>query len=472
VTERIPKGILVVALFLGPLFLVFASYSRPGYFTSPTILGGMVLVEFLLASIFLYRRVFFPLVILAFLLAGVDLPVGAFWAEARWAFLAVGAVTGALLMAKERSHHFGLFHALATFTVLSALVSAAVSQYTNVAFLKALSFVLLFVYGSTGARLAVTGRENKFFSGLLTGCEIFVAAVAGFYALGIEAMGNPNSLGAVMGVVGAPILLWGVMLDEGDMLRRRRLVLYAICMYLAFQSHARAGMAAALISSAVLCITLRKYRMALNGASIILVAIAATALIRPHDFSEAVESLESSVIYKGATQGDLLASRASPWRAAVDSIKAHPWFGTGLGTVENSNDPTKRNAMFASNAKVTTENGSSYLSILSGVGVLGTLPFSLLLFLLVGKIVRTISWLAKTGNPCHPAIPLALVLIAGLIHAGFEDWLIAPGYYLCVWFWSLAFIFVDVVPPKVTTSAVAWRWKALPRDLSGVASSR
>ena len=27
-------------------------------------------------------------------------------------------------------------------------------------------------------------------------------------------MGNPNSLGAVMGVVGAPILLWGILVSE------------------------------------------------------------------------------------------------------------------------------------------------------------------------------------------------------------------------------------------------------------------
>lgn len=307
----------------------------------------------------------------------------------------------------------------------------------------------------------MTGRENKFFSGLLLGCEIYVAAVAGFYAIGIEAMGNPNSLGAVMGVVGAPMLLWGVMLDEGPMLRRRRLVLYGICMYLALHSHARAGMVAALISPAVLCITMRKYRMVLHGASIILVVIAASALIRPHDFNDAVSAFESSVIYKGATQGDLLASRASPWRAAVDSIKTHLLFGTGLGTTENSKDPRRQNVTFASNAIVTTENGSSYLSILSGVGVLGTIPFALLLLMLVGKIIRTISWLSKTGNPCHPAVPLAFVMLAGLIHAGFEDWLIAPGYYLCVWFWSLSFVFVDVVPPKVLTSAFVSRSRTL-----------
>ena len=472
VTERIPKGVLIAAFILGPVLLAFVAYSRPVYFTSQTNLGALVLLEFLFAAVFLYRRIFFPLVILAFLLAGVDLPVGAFWAQARWAFLAVGALAGAALMLKERSHHFGLFHTGAMFAVLSTLVSAAVSQFKSVAFLKALSFALLFLYGSTGVRLAVTGRENKFFTGLLNGCEVFVAAVAFFYAIGTEAMGNPNSLGAVMGVVGAPVILWGILLDEEPWVHRRRLFLYGVCMYLAFHSHARAGMAAALISSAVLCVAMRKYRMVLNGAAIILVLVTATALIQPQVFSEAVTDLESSVIYKGATEGGLLASRQSPWRAAIESIRIHPWFGTGMGTVENSKDPRKQNAMFSSNANVTTENGSSYLAIVSGVGVLGALPFSLLLFLLVQKIVRTISWLVKTGNACHPAVPLAMVLLAGLIHTGFEDWLIAPGYYLCVWFWSLAFVFVDVAPAAVPRSGFAWGFRATQRGWGAVASSR
>jgi hypothetical protein len=40
---------------------------------------------------------------------------------------------------------------------------------------------------------------------------------------------------------------------------------------------------------------------------------------------------------------------------------------------------------------------------------------------------------------------LAGVLAAGLVHAAFEDWLFAPGYYLCVFFWALAFVMVDVL---------------------------
>ena len=41
-----------------------------------------------------------------------------------------------------------------------------------------------------------------------------------------------------------------------------------------------------------------------------------------------------------------------------------------------------------------------------------------------------------------------MVLAAGLIHAGFEDWLFAVGYYLSVFFWVLAFAFLDILPSR------------------------
>jgi O-antigen ligase len=470
VTERIPKGILVAAVILGVIALAYLAYSRPGYFTSQIYLGGILLLECLAAGVWMYRRVFFPLIAVAFLLAGVDLPVGAFWSVLRWVFLAVGALSGTFLVFKERSHHFGLIHVVAMFAILSALASAAVSQFPQVALLKALSLLLLFLYGSTGARLAVTGRESQFFTGLLLGCEVFIGTLVGFYAIGIEMMGNPNSLGAVTGIVLAPVLLWGAFLEDTPFVQRRRFVLYAACMYLVFHSHARAGMATALISSGVLCIALRKYGAVIKGAVVILVLASASAILQPENFSNAISSLKTSVIYKGGAEGSLLASRASPWQSAIDSIHTHFWFGTGLGTVETNKDP-KQIGIFSSNSNVTAENGSSYLAILSGVGVLGALPFSFLLLLLLGKSLRTLLWLAKTGNPCQPAVPLALIIVAGLFHAGFEDWLFAPGNYLCVWFWSLAFIFADIAPSSVPQVAFAWRFRGVQRGF-GVAPSR
>jgi hypothetical protein len=78
--------------------------------------------------------------------------------------------------------------------------------------------------------------------------------------------------------------------------------------------------------------------------------------------------------------------------------------------------------------------------------MLGVLPFLLLMLILFRKVVETLLWMVRTGNPCLPAVPLAMVVLAGMIHAGLEDWMFAPGNYLCVFFWSMAFIFVDQAP--------------------------
>ena len=471
-TERIPKSVLVGGAILCPLVLAYLAYSRPGYFTSETYLGGLLLLEFLVAAVWLYRRVYFPLVIIAFLFAGSNLPVGSVWTAARWLFLGVGAMVGCVIMLKDRHQRFGLFHAIAAFAALAAIVSAGVSRYPGFALLKALSLLLLFVYAATGARLAVIGREARFFAGLLMGCEIFVAAIAVFdLLLGLDSMGNPNSLGAVTGVVGAPILLWGVLVAESAFLRRRRLVLLAICMYLAYHSHARAGMAAALLSCGLMCLALRKYKMLTQGVGIVVVLAAATAIFQPETFSNAVSSVTSSVVYKGVDrERGVLASRESPWQAALDNIRDHFWFGTGFGTTDHGLDASEHLGKFASTEKVTSENGSSYLAVTTWVGVFGVLPFLLLLIVLVGKIARTVVWMLKTGSANHPAIPLAMVMLAGLFHAGLEDWLFAPGYYLCVFFWSLAFVFVDLAPSApLPQFAFASRPKPMHPGLGSIA---
>ena len=474
-SKPLPKSIAVAAMVLGPLLLALIAYSRPGYFNQ-TYLGGLLLFECLAAAVWMYRRVFFVLVIVAFLFAGIELPVGSVWTAGRWAILGVGALVGSSIMLRDRKYHIGWFHVLALFAVLAALVSAAVSRYSGLSFLKVLSLLTLFIYAGTGARVAATGRENRFFAGLLTGCEVFVGAVGAAYLAGVEVMGNPNSLGAVMGVVGAPILLWGILVSEETFPRRRRIALFAVASYLTFASHARASMAAAFICCGLLCLALRKYRMLINGIVAIAIIVAAAAILQPEKFSETVAALTDTVIFKGKDPSEgLLASRRSPWQAATDSIHNHFWFGTGFGTSDNGQDATDSLGKFSTVVAASSEHGSSYLAIITWVGMVGVLPFVLLMVTLLRKVVETLWWMRRTGNPYHPAVPLAMVVLAGMLHAGLEDWLFAPGYYLCVFYWSVAFIFVDYVPALATAesrSVLFWRSRAIQPRLGEVAPSR
>ncbi len=116
----------------------------------------------------------------AFLWAGAEVPFRIEWLQGRWFVLAVGALAGAAIYLKDNNHHFGTFHLVAFFCVLSALVSAVVSAYPEEAFLKALSLLLLFLYGSAGGRLAVPAdHPERFFRGLVLVCEVVTYISAG-----------------------------------------------------------------------------------------------------------------------------------------------------------------------------------------------------------------------------------------------------------------------------------------------------
>jgi hypothetical protein len=160
---------------------------------------------------------------------------------------------------KGQRQHFGAAHLVAFVCVVAALVSALVSAYPQLALAKVLSLCLLFVYTSSGARLAILGREAHFVKGLLLGCEIIVYVSAFAYLLfHLEIWGNPNSLGAMMGVVAEPFLLWGTLVSDTPGLRYRRAFALLLCAYLLYFSLSRAGMVAGAIATVVLCLSLRK----------------------------------------------------------------------------------------------------------------------------------------------------------------------------------------------------------------------
>jgi hypothetical protein len=81
----------------------------------------------------------------------------------------------------------------------------------------------------------------------------------------------------------------------------------------------------------------------------------------------------------------------------------------------------------------------------------------------------------RTANPRHYSIPLAMVVLAGLVDASFEDWLFAVGYYLCVFFWAFAFVLADFVPDAVVVpvAGVASRTShRSPSDLGAAVPTR
>lgn len=448
------------------IFALFLAHLRPEYFNDTTTLAGLIFLQLLIASVWKFRTLFFAFLMVAFLWAGLDVPMTEAWTSARWIVLAAGAVTGCVLFIHDGARRLHSFHLLAVFCVAAAFVSALVSTYPKTAVLKAISLLLLFLYAGSGGRLAIVGRESSFFRGLLVACEIVTALSAVAYVLlNLEPWGNPNSLGLVMGIGVAPLLFWGTLVAETRALRWRRATVCYLSIMLLLLSVARASIIGGISAIVISCIVLRRQKLLLHAAMITIFAMAITALVAPEKLSNLAESASSDFVYKGHRETGVLGSRRSPWQETFDVIGQHPWFGSGFGT-SPSGQERNGEGMYSSNTDTSREHGSSYLAVLEWEGLLGVVPFAALLLMLLWKTGQVLNWMARTRCADHPAVPIVMVVVAAFIHAAFEDWLFAPGYYFTIFFWTLAFVLFDLAPVRAGTTA------AVPEFFNAVAFDR
>lgn len=444
------------------LLLLTLVERRPAYFANTTYLGAIVAVQIVLVALSHYETVFFPLLMGTFLWGGSALPFSGTGMTLRWLFLGAGALGGFVIWIKTpRTRHFGPFHLVALFCVVAALVSAMVSEVPRTAVLKVVSLFLLFLYTSAGARLALAGREYKFVNRLVMACEALVyLSAACYFVLGFGIFGNPNSLGAIIGIVAFPVILWGALAAETRGQRRRRFFALFLCGGLLYSANSRASILAAVVVVLVITIALRQQRLLVQFAFVSVFFLTVMAVINPTHIDDLISSLEGRVIYKesGAHNG-VFGSRLSPWNDTVSVVKRHPWFGSGFGTSElGEQRPDLNESSIYTIEGTNREHGDSYLALAEYLGLLGSLPFFILLLMLLRTVRRACSWMRRTGNRYHHSIPFVLVAIAGLVHACFEDWLFAVGSYLCIFFWVAAFVLTDVVPAAETeTSSIMFQ---------------
>jgi len=452
--------VIIPVAIIGALVLLLSAERRPGLFANATYLSGLVAFELVLACLWRFQKVFFPVTIGCFLLAGTGLPLSGESTTLRWLFLAVGALAGLIIWIKStRAQHFGLFHLVALFCVFAAVASASVSDAPATAMLKVLSLFLLFLYASTGARVALAGREQSFVRGLVLACEILLYLTAAcYFALGYELFGSPNALGAVIGVAITPVMLWAALVAESRKERQRRYIALALCGALLYVSVCRAAILADAVLLIVLTIALRRPRLLVRAAFAAALSLELMAVANPSRMAEFTDSLTGKFIFKNeANAQGVFGSRQSPWDETISAVKQHPWFGTGFGTSGFGKDRPYNPGSSISDEGSNREHGSSYLALAEYMGLLGISPFLLLLLLLTRAAARVCAWMRRTGGPSHYAVPFALIAVAGLVHAGFEDWLFAAGSYLCVFFWASAFLLIDLAATlkadlKISTS--------------------
>jgi len=457
-TENARNTLLILALAV--VILLFFLLGHSDYLANASVLAIFIAAELMLAAVLKYRRVFFAVLIATFLMAGAHLPAQGVFLQGRWVVLGIAAAAGLPIYLKNGNYRFGTFHLFAFFCVLSAAASAFVSQYPAESRLKAASLLLLFLYAASGARVTVPAfRPERFFHRVLLGCEILLWITAVCYlALRSEFLGNPNSLGAVMGVVVVPMLLWGVLIAETTGRRIRLGSELAVAFLLLMSSFARAGIGASIIASLLLCVSLKRYRFLIKSVAAGLVLATCAVAFVPHSLHGpdigSSASIQSAFLYKGHRTAGIFGSRQSVWQQTWDSIQQNPWFGTGFGTSLISGDLTRMHyAENHTDSWVQREHGNSYLAIAEWMGLLGMLPFYFLVALTAVNAARVFTWLRRTGNAFSAAVPAAAIVAAGLFHAMFEDWMFAVGYYLCVFFWAIAFIMVDVLPQPAVVYA-------------------
>ena len=413
---------------------------------------------------------------ISFVWAGMPVPLQGAWSIGRWLVLFAGAVGGFLVWTRTPRRPFGSLHLIAFFCICAAFVSASVSPFIKLAFLKALSLLLLLLYCASGARLAVLGREDRFFHGLLWGSEIavYITAIC-YFGLGGSIWGNPNSLGAAMSVGLFPILLWGWLITDGRAVRFRRLVALLLCTSLVIFSMARAGMLTVVLVTLIFCFCLRQYKLLVKVVALVLFLVAVAGMVAPETLNKQLGDLKDKVLYKGHKEEGVMGSRKSTWDESIATIKEHPFFGTGYGTNSTGEDPGSGFLRIASSNATVREHGSSYMTIAEGVGLLGVGPFIALLAVTVSNVWKVCTWMRRPANPRHYSIPLAMVVLAGLVHANFEDWLFAVGSYQCVYLWVFAFVLADLVPGAVEVPAfglVSRASRPLPAGFGAVVPNR
>jgi O-antigen ligase len=425
-------------------------------FRDVSFLGAILLLEIIVISLWNYDQRFLVLLIITFLWAGMHIPLQGASVLGRWVVLGAGTLVGLAIWIKAPRRNFHSIHLVSFFCIIMAFVSATVSQYVQMASLKAASLTLLFLYCVSGARLAAVGREDRFFRGLILGSEITVGLSAFLYfGLGYQIWGNPNSLGAAMSIGVFPILLWGWLTTEGQVAKLRRLAALLVCTYLIRFSLSRAAMISMAVITIVFCLCLHRYKLLVKIMAIVLFFVAASGMMAPQKLNDQLTDLKDAFLYKGHKSEGIIGSRQGPWEKSINSIKQHPWFGTGYGTSPTGVDPGVSFGTTSSTAETEREHGSSYITIVEWVGLVGVLPFFALLIITMWNVWKVCGLMNRTAEVRYYSIPLAMVVLSGFIHASFEDWMFAVGSYLSLFFWVCAFVLADLVPNPNAIPALA-----------------
>ena len=172
-------------------------------------------------------------------------------------------------------------------------------------------------------------------------------------------------------------------------------------MVLLYVSVCRAAIVADAIVTVALTIGLRRPRLLLKAAFVAAFFLEAMAVANPSHMGELVDSLSGRFVFKveGRPHQGILGSRDTPWDDTIAAVKQHPWFGTGFGTSDLGSEGSGVHGSSIYTVEGSNrEHGSSYLAMAEYMGLLGILPFLLLLFLVLRAVGRAYMWMRRSGG--------------------------------------------------------------------------
>jgi O-antigen ligase len=374
------------------------------------------------------------LVVVVFFWSGMDVPLKERMETLRWIALGLATLVAIVMSLRRRAAlSFGRLHLWAGLSVATALLSYLVSANAELTLLKSVAFGTLLVFAATGARLVAAASPEGFRRVVSAVAEATVWLMTPAYAAGIPVLGHQNSMGAIIGVLVLPVILLDILHARPGRARLRKIVALGLAAGWLTFSLARAALLAAGLAVAAVLFFSRRYRLLVGGTAVVAVVVLLAVVVAP----ELWEAVLENVVFKDQVRGNVLSSRVPVWERSLQAIEQEPWFGSGFGVTRGLSEWWR---FSASTEGLEFERGSSYLALVEGVGVMGTIPFALLLAAIARAVVHGLRTLAR--GPSLSAT-IAVALVAALGHAAFEAWLFSPGYHLCLMFWMLAFILAD-----------------------------
>lgn len=240
-------------------------------------------------------------------------------------------------------------------------------------------------------------------------------------------MKNANGLGLYLVLFALPLALYCLETATRDRERKLYLVTSGLATLLVLRCGSRTAAAAAMVMLAIGFWRWERF----NGRRIQalkLLLISASVMTIPY-LTPKIESF----LYKYPDARTIFESRTPYWDATYQAFLERPWVGAGFGL--QASESESQLGFATKNSQRRAEQGSSILGLLEEVGILGAVPFFLLLIV---TAIRQILVLFLSHDALQ--ILFARSILGGLIWAVAENYLLALGNAASIlFFFSLFF---------------------------------